>query len=145
MRDLLEERAPFFPRDAVFLRFGRSFTGAVGTECNATAGEGSAGVSDAGAGDAIELCASPLPFIPPREYGAELAEDSSGFTGAEGAIILCASLRPFIRPRPKANLTMTPYHLNMESAVSSHSVAGVPVSRGAVTSAKCSLPVRNDS
>ena len=143
--DTLEERAPFFRR--VFLRFGPGFTGAVGIECNVTAGEDSAGVSAAGAAKAIELAASPLPFIAAGECGAE---DSSGSTGAEVAIILCASLRSAIRPRPKANLTIAPYHRNMDSAVSSHSAAGVaigvrsavPASWGAVPSVACS---RNNS
>jgi len=142
MLDILEERLPFFLRDAV-LRFGRSLTGAVGTECNAATGEDSAGVSGAGAGDAIEACASLLPS-PPRECGAKLCEDSSGFTGAAGAIDPCASPASSIRRTPRANLHMAPYHLKTESAVSSHSATGVVIrvrspvsaSRGAVTSAK---------
>jgi len=140
MLDILEDRALFFSRDAVFLRFGRRFTGAVGTECNATAGEDSADVGGAGAGDVIELGASPPPFIPSGECGARF-EDSSGFTGAEGAIIRCASLRSSIGPRPNANLTMAPYHLNMDSAVSSHSAAGVAIGvRSAVAASRGAVP-----
>ena len=151
--DLFEERA-FFPRDALFLRFARGFAGAVGTECNAATGGDPAGVSGAGGGDAIKLCASPRPLIAPEESGAELREDcSSGFTGARRAISSCASPRRSIRPKPKVKLTMAPYHFNTDLEASSHSVAGVAigvrstvsVSRGAVTSAERGLPSRNDS
>jgi hypothetical protein len=153
--DLLEKRErEFFPRDAPFLRFARDFTEAVGTECNAATGGDPSGVSCAGGGDAIKLCASLGPFFGPGESGAELREDcSSGFIGARGAINPCASPRLSIRPKLKANLTMAPYHFNTDSAASSHSVAGVaigvqstvPVSRGAVTSAERRLPSRNDT
>jgi hypothetical protein len=152
MLDVLEERA-FFLRDAVFLRFGRGFTGAPGSKCNVATREDSAGVTGAGGGDAIKLCVSPLLFIRPREDGAELRDDcSSSFTGGGGAIDPWASPRPSIRPTPKANLNMAPYHLNMESAVSSHSAAGVTIgmraalaaSRGATLRA-CGLPSRNNS
>ena len=132
-RFFLAERAPFLSRDAVFLRFGRSVTGGVRSECDAAMDEDSAGVSGPSAGDAINPCASPPPSIRRREYtvavrgdssggGAEVHEDSSDFTGADGAINRCASPRPSIRPRPKANLNMTPYHLNTESAVDRKSV-----------------------
>jgi hypothetical protein len=76
-----------------------------------------------------------------RERGAELAEDSSGFTGAEGAVTLGSSLRPSSRPRPKATLTMAPYHLNIDSAVSSHSAAGVAIGvRSAVRASRGAGP-----
>ena len=109
-RDTLEEPARFVPRADVFLRFGRSFTGAFD-----------------------------------RERGAEVSEDSSGFTCAGGVVTLGSSPRPSILPRPKATLTMAPYHLNIDSAVSSHSAAGVAIgvrvavraSRGPVPSATC--------
>jgi hypothetical protein len=134
MLDIFEERALFFRRaEALFLRFGRSFAGAVGTECNATGGEDSAGVSGAGASDAVELCASPLSVIPSEKCGAEFKVDSWGFASADGAI-LCVLMRPSIPPRPKANLTMAPYHFNMESAVSSHSAAGVGIAVGSAVS-----------
>jgi hypothetical protein len=128
MLDTLAERPflpRFFPRGDVFLRFGRSFVRA-GRECDAKSGD--------------------VPSI--GFTGA-----SMGFTGAGGAIILCASLRPFIGSSPKANLTMAPYHLNIDSAVPSHNVAGVaipvrsavPASRGAVPSTTCRSASRNES
>jgi hypothetical protein len=121
MLDILAERPflpRFLPRGDVFLRFGRSFTRVLGREGGAKSGD-DASIGFTGA--------------------------SRGFIGAGGAIIFCASLRPFIGSSPKANLTMAPYHLNIDSAVPSHNVAGVairvrsavPASRGAVPSATC--------
>jgi len=128
MLDTLAERVPFFPRffprGGVFLRFGRSFTRVLGREGEAKSGD------DASIG---------------------FTGVSIGFTGAGGAIIPCASLRPFIGSSPKANRTMAPYHLNIDSAVPSHNVAGVaiavrsavPASRGAVPAATCRSASRN--